>query len=455
MSRPTVLYYGDDARDVYVSWQWLEGDHAEPHSFRVARGEVDALVSELMTALPTRKDDERVEDAVERMLRTGPFARNSTERDLSRRLGDALLPRDLLHSVVAHAERTGAPVRFRVLPPASCARVPWELLVFDLDDGRGQRRLLDVADVVADAPAGIYAGRARQPEAWAGQGARGPAVHVIDPETGTTGHGQVLTREQAMSFALRHPDSRGVAERTVSRAHLSTYLRAEPRPSRLFYLGHVVSPQAQPGATSLLLSDGEDVYGVQPVVGATRPFSAFDVVEGTLFAAEREAEVRARRRRPARDIVWPTGRFEALAGSEIWPMPPRVALIACDSGADLGHPEPFGFVIACLTNGAGLVTATRWTLPADRAFRGRDVLEPGVDPEPLREMALAVDEAHAGDDPAGAIARWQRTRAALWDAAGDRAPAAHSPTVWASLTTYVAPRKELAPVSADDLAALT
>jgi len=445
MSRPTLLYYSEDAGDVYGFWQWVDGRRSEPRAFRVDRAALDHVLTELRAALPTELPGESVADGIERM-RTGAFSSPAKERALSSRLSDLLMPPDLVRELLAEATATGSPVLVRMLPAPSHAHVPWELLLLRADGpdgatGTAARRLAEVADVVADPPAGVHAGRARLPEPWSDQVAARPSIHVLDPAPARRRLGLVLSPAQRDAFAARHPDARAVTARTVTRADLSAHLRDDPSPSRLFYVGHVVGLPSHPGTTSLLLSDDDRAYGVLPAVGGNRLFSALDALEGTLFAAQRVTDEDG--------VVWPTGRREVLGGAQIWPMPPRVALIACASGGDLGHLEPFGLAIAFINAGAEIVTASRWALPTDRAFREKDSFRPDIDPQPLFDMAVAVDDAHATADPVATLAAWQRARIAAWDA-DDDAPIALSPVTWGALTTFAAPARTTLPLTADE-----
>jgi hypothetical protein len=115
-------------------------------------------------------------------------------------------------------------------------------------------------------------------------------------------------------------------------------------------------------------------------------------------------------------------------------MPPRVALIACQSGTDLGHAEPFGLVTAVLELGAELVTATRWPLLTDEVFRFDDATTQAR--TPFTDLALAVDEFHDTDDPISALNLWQRESLDRWRAEPSWA---NSPLTWAAVTTHHAP----------------
>jgi hypothetical protein len=59
-----------------------------------------------------------------------------------------------------------------------------------------------------------------------------------------------------------------------------------------------------------------------------------------------------------------------------------------------------------LHNGAELVTATRWALPTSFAFHRPAQLPESV--RPLSEALVAVDAAHAHEDPVHRLGRRQR-----------------------------------------------
>jgi hypothetical protein len=436
VGRPTVIFQGEDAGDAYYFWQWLDGADLEPRIRVVERDVLDPLLERLEDALPGRRPGEGDAAATQRMLTRGAFSTLERERELTSALGAALLPDQLVGEIIAAWRETGERVLLRTLPAPSCARVPWELLPIELDGKPA--RLLAVADVVSDPPVGVYSGRAKDPRDWS-EVADAPPLYVVDPAS--TGEDAVLSVGQVRAFWSRRAPGgvgTGLVHSRFTRADLSTHLRTDP--SRFMYVGHVASVDDQPGATSLLLSDPRTMYGVTPgTARVPRPFSALDAVQGTYDFEEREPALRAL---VGSELEWPQGKRVAEPGARIWPMPSRVALIACNSGSDLGHPEPFGLVIAFIHAGAGLLTATRWTLPTDRAFRDEEAFDAARHPQPLFDMALAVDAAHREPDAVGALSRWQRSRLADWEATtGAENDVVHSPVLWGALTTYLAPRR--------------
>jgi hypothetical protein len=204
---------------------------------------------------------------------------------------------------------------------------------------------------------------------------------------------------------------------------LSEALICTPR-SRLFYYGHVSAEPDEPGSASLHLSDVSDTsWGMARPLGTHLPLSALDLLLGTTLAPE---EYKGR---------YPDA--ETDGGHDIWPMPSRVAVIACEGGADYRSRETFGLVIAMLNAGAELVTTTRWTLPTDLAFWHfhDDVARRGV--HPTTELALTVDRAHTRDDPIAELLEWQRGQLNSWrDSDG---AIEFSPLIWASMTNTWGP----------------
>lgn len=160
---------------------------------------------------------------------------------------------------------------------------------------------------------------------------------------------------------------------------------------------------------TLHLSCGPHTTGLTDPIRTHRPLSAKDLLLGTL---------------PLRPDGEP--------GSRIWPAPPRVALIGCESAADLRFTEPFGLATAMLHNGADLVTATRWTLPTSFAYHHLADVPESV--RPLSEAIRAIDSAHEHPDPVGNLAGWQREQLDHWRSEGRTE---HSPLLWAAMTCIV------------------
>ncbi|MDX3128322.1 hypothetical protein PV367_00510 [Streptomyces europaeiscabiei] len=144
--------------------------------------------------------------------------------------------------------------------------------------------------------------------------------------------------------------------------------------------------------------------------------------------------VRTHRPLSAKDLLLGTLplRADGVPGAQLWPAPPRVALIACESGGDLRFAESFGLATAVIHNGAQLVTATRWVLPTSFAFHRPAGLPQSV--RPLTEAVVAVDAAHEDHDPVRRLRAWQRQQLDRWRADGR---IEHSPLLWAALTCIV------------------
>ncbi|MFE3074119.1 CHAT domain-containing protein [Streptomyces sp. NPDC059247] len=259
--------------------------------------------------------------------------------------------------------------------------------------------------------------------------APGPVVLVLDPRVpgfrADSPLGSVLgppgSDPELLALVRRHLDTGPVVpspatpaeafRRTdLDREWLSGVLRAGPR--RLLYVGHVSGAPVEGGQSedgTLHLCCGPGTAGLTEPVRAHRPLSAKDLLLGTL---------------PLRGDGEP--------GAAVWPAPPRVALIGCESGGDLRFAESFGLATAMLHNGADLVTATRWPLPTSFAFHHLAGVPESV--RPLSEAVVAVDTAHEDPDPVHGLCAWQRERLDRWRADGR---IADSPLLWAALTCIV------------------
>ncbi|WP_330293245.1 hypothetical protein [Streptomyces sp. NBC_00576] len=196
----------------------------------------------------------------------------------------------------------------------------------------------------------------------------------------------------------------------LDRDWLSDVLRKGAR--RLLYVGHVSGAPVEGGqsedGTLHLCCDPGTADLADPVRGH-RPLSAKDLLLGTLPL-----------------------RADGEPGAGLWPAPPRVALIGCESGGDLRFAESFGLATAMIHNGAELVTATRWVLPTNFAFHQLAGLPKSV--RPLTEAIVAVDTAHEDPDPVERLGRWQRDRLDRWRAGGG---IEHSPLLWAAIPSIV------------------
>ncbi|WP_088943658.1 hypothetical protein [Rhodococcus sp. 1168] len=455
-SWPVVLLRAADAGPTYLSWTWLDNP-ASPSAIKLDTAQtsaaLDLLDRALLAPLPLAGSSsdgdgdeyESREAAAHRALVTGAFTNLAEERLLSAQLTEAVLPETLRTELIDRADSHGA-VHMRITPSPRLARVPWELLFVDAG-----RRLLDVAVITFDPPSTVHAERTVLPPRWA-EVSHLPALHVLDPSLpiravehglGRTLAGlakNALIRGISSEASVKNSSShtRLNTSQIISRLDLSRQLHA-PR-SRFFYFGHVSSTADEPGSASIHLHDtvgaaGSASWGMaQPLRPRTKsgtlatarpddhlPLSALDLLLGTQQCTD--------------ERVWALYASDGpQSGHEIWPVPTRVALIACEGGVDFRSVETFGLVIAMVDSGASLVTTTRWTLPTDHAFHSVAGVRRSV--FPTVELALAVDRAHSRQDPIGLVHHWQREQLTKWESSP--ASIEHSPIVWAALTHTVA-----------------
>ena len=418
-SRPVVQVRLADAGDLFMTWTWAGG----ARGFGTGQGpgaEVDRAVRELADALPGAGDGA---EGMRRAFDTGALTERGRERRLSRALAEALWPEQLTAQLRQVAERAGRPL-VRIQPSPRVAQVPWELLAVDADT---DVRLIDLADVVTTAPASL---RPRTPAAPRPQGVdAGPVVLVLDPRVpgfradsalgsvlGPPGSdpelsslvrtrldaGPVVPSVTAPAEAFRRTD--------LDRDWLSDVLRKGAR--RLLYVGHVSGAPVEGGQSedgTLHLCCGAGATGLADPLRTHRPLSAKDFLLGSLPL-----------------------RADGEPGARIWPAPPRVALIGCESGGDLRFAESFGLATAMLHNGAELVTATRWVLPTSFAFHQLAQLPASI--RPLTEAIVAVDTAHEHEDPVRSLGGWQRGQLDRWRTEGR---IEHAPLLWAAMTSIV------------------
>ncbi|MFZ2239406.1 MAG: CHAT domain-containing protein [Gordonia amarae] len=418
----TLLLRAFDSGDTYVSFRWL--DRADsPTVHRIVSSTRDRGLAALDRALITNTGDGDADPV--RSALTGALVRPVSEYSLNVRLTDMVFPHSVRQEIVERAARDRVTVR--ITPSRMLARIPFELAVID-----DPRRLIEIVDVCYEPPASVHVGRARIPECWNSSRAGRPTVYVIDPDLPkASGLGQVLgkmhphglpTNAEAFVERIRsRPKSTysGVGT-VVSRWDLSDDLRDDP--GRLVYFGHVSSTLDEPGSASLHLSDDANEPGYTDTVNqAHRPLSALDLMLGTAFDEAGEAP-------------------ESGPGHTIWPMPSRVAIIACEGGVDYRSSETFGLVMAMFNSGAELVTTTRWTLASDSAFE--KYASHTAIPGPTTELALAVDETHEAPDPVRALAQWQRRKLTAWR---DNPGPATSPLTWAAAACHVCPPREVLP----------
>lgn len=380
-----VLRFADIGIGTYVSLR-VVGSPERLVTWMLAEDVLLAVTSALAEALSDPLEGEQLPEALTRSLATGPFAAAARERELARLLG-ALLPDeawDLLRQYTGDPE---LPVLF-VSPSARLSRVPWGLLA--QPSGADDQRLIELADLLLAVPANI-ANAPRRPSPPAG----GAPLLLLDPKVPgqrpDSALGSVLGRPSPDTVLARHFGERPALPAVTApvelfrradadRHWLATQLAQQP--SRLVYVGHASAAHDRDGSAE----------------------------QAALHLAEPEPLTAA-------DIM--------VMGLEI---PPRVALLACASGADYRFDEATGLVAAMILGGAQVVTATLWSLPTAAGYRTATA----ADADPMAEAIMAVDTAHEATTPARAVNRWQRDCLQRWRT-GD---ATLSPVYWAAMMTF-------------------
>lgn len=412
-----VLRFADVGIATYASLRAI-GEPAKTVTWVVEEPILLAAVQHLVDALPNPHRDETRRDAVERALTTGPFATPAGELTVAYVLGALLISSagwDLLMEYVA----TPRAVLF-IAPTARLADVPWGVLAvpttgptqqelvraraaattaagpesarlpWQLDDLSTRTegyRLMELVDVLMAVPPNIVHSP-RTPTPFAERAGR-PALLILDPrvpgQRPDSDLGSVLGRPTPQSPLVRHfGGAVEVFRRADADRHwLATQLAQDP--SRLLFVGHATA------------------------------------AEGDLGYADRAAiQLAEQDRLSAADLM-----------SAGWPVPPRVALLACESGGDYRFDEATGLVAALILGGAQLVTATLWSLPTGAGYRQFGAPD---DPEfdPMAELVIAVDDAHQQAAAGLAVNRWQRAQMRRWRDGDVTA----SPLYWAALVTF-------------------
>lgn len=416
----TALYYLasiDVGELTYYHWfrfpDFRDLDHPDASGAGTASATHTAVVySELVDALPRSRtthqtpDDEQKE--IKRALGHRFWVDPEHNRATLTELAAQVLPARLREELAEPRTRQG---RLKLLlgPSQRWARIPWELLPV------GGRRLLDVADICGTVPAPLLDDRARQPRTT-----QGPGLYVIDP----------LNTLRRLLDAPRRRDWNNRAKRSgctliglknITRTDLSTALRADPPPGRMLYLGHCVPPNTptEPSTAGLLLYDRDRATdGAR--VAAERHLGQPDLLHAL---TPLDLFLGTPAKRDAQGLPLPG---TEIPGHELWPMPPRVGLIACGSAEADSYNEALGLVAACVNAGAEYVTATRWTLPVDKHTGNA-----------TSALAMAVDDALLAPDPVAAVTEWQRQQLTNWLAKPETV--ANSPMLWASLQSFHAP----------------
>ena len=403
-----------DAGDTFLTFRPLvPGQPVMSH--RIRQGALTPLIAELAAALPDPMPGEVIGSGHIRRALHGALTERTSERALSEALGSLIIP----PPVWQHVSMSRRPVRLRITPSARLATVPWELLTIP-----GGKRLLELATLAFKLPPTIHYRRPRRPDRTCIDPSL-PPLRTIDPVVPAQTPFLRATIEAGRELVARRL---GVDCATyITREDLGRALRAHP--PRWLYFGHVSVPEPGiPGTAGLHLSD-PGVGGMEAFGGTGhwyplghRALTVVDLLVGTLEPSWFTAA-----RLPA---------DPGLAGVDIWPMPPRVALIACNSGADHTATEPLGLVAATQLLGAEFVTATRWSVPTDAAF---GTLRAYHDRLPTTEAVLAVDAAHEANDPIAALRTWQLGQLDEWQRTGDLGV---TPLLFAALTTHHAPARE-------------
>lgn len=351
---------------------------------------------------------------------SGPLVEPADNRALCTALGKLLVPSVLReYLVVSDPDEPDPATTVVIAPGPDLGRVPWELLTL-VDDVRLVERAVlrgglspaTVADLALPAAPDI---------------SDGPGLLVIDPDTaGVPGrampiypHGvpdewdRTNHRHRTDALVGRRWSTQEDANRSgCTRAELSELLRSRAW-GRFVFHGHVTSgdrysptaaaivlqPSTGPGETPMTTSDGRALEGP----GHTGDISA---------------------------RVW-------LHEPTRWPMPRRVAFIACQSD-DTGYVEQTGLTLAAANAGARVVITTRWTLPTDSTSQTTDSAPLG--PGPTTAIALAVDEALCAPDPVTALRSRQLAELRRWrEASTPEQRRRHAPLLWSALVTYVLP----------------
>jgi hypothetical protein len=387
-----------------------------------------AALQELADAVPDARPGETPRDALERAVAHSAFTTPQAELTLAYVLGVLLIAAPAWQLLIAGLSEPRAALF--ISPTARLARVPWGLLAMptsgptarELVHARAEamtrtgpvaaripwqltdvtahtegHRLMELADVFMTVPPSIVAAP-RNPASWADR-RDAPPLLVLDPrvpgQRPDSALGSVLGKPADDTPVVRHfaesmrrrpvlPETGSAVELfrrpDADRGWLAGQLRRSP--SRLLYVGHATAADDDAGRADR---------------------SALHLAESApLTAAE-------------------------LIGAAL-PVPPRVALLACASGADYRFDEAAGLVAAMVLGGAQTVTATLWSLPTTRGYRQFA----GAVTDPMADVIIAVDSAHDETAAGCAVNRWQRAQMRRWRDGDVTA----SPLYWAALATF-------------------
>lgn len=372
-------------------------------------------------------------DSVERAW-TGPLTDQTTNSDLFRELGQRLLP-PVLREYLACCDdpRDDPSTTVVVAPGPELGQVPWELMSVT-----GTERLVERTVLRGGISPATVADLALPP---APDAPEQPGLLLLDPAVRQRGSGAVPIypggvpaewsdpdradrRDSVVGRTWSIPDTAPLPARDAggdrlgcTRAELADLLGSRTWGRFLFH-GHVSSAdRLSPTAAALVLHDDP----------AAREAPARTADGRALEEAGDTADLSAR--------IW-------LHEPDRWPMPRRVAFIACQSD-DAGYVEQTGLTLAAVNAGARVVVTTRWTMPTDSTA--------AVDgARPTTAVALAVDAALQADDPVTALRTWQLAELDAWrDATTPEQRRRHAPLLWSALVTYVLP-DQLPRTSIDD-----
>ncbi|MDT5105268.1 MAG: hypothetical protein QOI25_2781 [Mycobacterium sp.] len=421
-----VLRFADVGVATYASLR-VVGEPSRTVTWVIEEPLLLAALEELAGALPEPNPGETIADALNRALTAGPFAAQASEQTLAYRLG-VLLVSDAGWQLLLEYVSAPRAVLF-VSPSARLARVPWGLLALptvrpsaeemvrartaaitaegksaaripwptaDVGSRTEDYRLMELVEVLMAVPANIVHSPRPHTE-WTRRVDRPPLL-VLDPrvpgQRADSALGSVLGRPSPDAPLARHFAA------TIARAAVLPAVDAAVElfrrtdtdwnwlsarladcPSRLLFVGHATAAESGTADQAALHLADE------------RPLTAAAVMSLQLV------------------------------------MPPRVALLACASGADYRFDEPTGLVAAVILGGAQLVTATLWSLPTTAGYRQFTHLTDG---DPMSDVVVAVDDAHQSADAGCEVNRWQRDQMRRWRA-GD---ATANPVYWAALVTF-------------------
>jgi hypothetical protein len=265
------------------------------------------------------------------------------------------------------------------------ARLPWQL--DDLSARTEGYRLMELVEVFLAAPPNIVHSP-RTPTPYSERDGHPPLL-ILDPrvpgQRPDSALGSVLGRPQPQTPLVRHFG--GAVEQfrrtDVDRQWLAAQL--DLAPSRLLFVGHASAADGDLGH-----ADRAAIHLAEPAA-----LSAADIMAARL------------------------------------PLPPRVALVACESGGDYRFDEATGLVAAMILGGAQLVTATLWSLPTGAGYRQFSGFgDAGTDP--MADLVIAVDDAHRQPQAGLALNRWQRAQMRRWRDGDTTA----SPLYWAAVATF-------------------